>query len=726
MESAPQTATADSPYSRTRRARRLGWRIILALCVALSPARSEQDVTVAWDPSTTPGVIGYILYYGTNSGEYFDFVMAGPSTMATAPGLLEGVSYYFAATAYTLLGIESDPSEELSYTIPNGNPNRNSPTLNPLVNLTLNEDTGQQTVTLQGISGGLGGILATLLGVTASSSNPALIPTPTVNYSSPSTTGTLRFTPVANAHGTARITVTVNNFQLLNNLFSRSFTVTVIPVNDPPTLNALSDLSLAADAGAQTVSLSGISSGAPNENQTLTISAISSDPGLVPQPVVNYVNGSATGTLSFTPAMDASGTAVITVTVFDGQAQNNSISRTFNVTVESDTTGESPSLALYLEAESGTLSSPMAVALDPKASNGRFIYSSRSEQGTVTMRFDVTEADNYMVWCRVLSADSSTDSFYVSVDGGSEEIYRTAPNSWSAQWQWTRVNDETTGAPRLFPLGPGSHTLTFRSRESSTLLDAVYVSNDPDFYPLRLTVVPVIDPFRGMQISFQSSAGYRFQLQATEDFRSWATIWSTPLASTNQLFSFLDPTSPASRARFYRVRINATNEIDEPSIALPLNLAIAPVSNPVRGMKISFQSTTGYQYQLQATEDFRNWVSIWNSPVAIASDVLSVVDTASTMGRARFYRVQINPPSLFASAAAPVKLFIAPNVGPGRGMRISFQSIAGRAYQLQATEDFRSWTPVWNSPITAANQPVSFVDTTATGSRSRFYRVQVN
>ena len=700
----------------------------LVLGFGFSTARGEQDVTVAWDPSPTPGVIGYTLYYGTNSGAYFDFVdfvMAGPSTMATASGLLEGVTYYFAATAYTVTGIESDPSDELSFTIPIGNPDGNGPTLNPLVNLTLNEDAGQQTVMLQGISGGLGGILTTLLGVTASSSNPALIPTPTVTYSTPNPTGTLRFTPAANAYGTATITVMVNNFQLLNNLFSRTFTVTVNPVNDPPTLNALSDLSLPADAGAQTVSLSGIGSGAANENQALTISATSSNPELVSNPAVSYISGSATGTLSFTPVPAAAGTAAITVTVFDGQTQNNSISRTFNLTID-PVEPEEPAQGFYLEAELGMLSSPMAVALDPQASNGRFIYSSRSEQGTVTMRFDVSEADNYMVWCRVLSADSSTDSFYVSVDGGPEEIYRTAQNTWSAQWQWTRVNDDATGIARLFPLGAGTHTLTFRSRESSTLLDAVYVSNDPEFVPLRLTLIPVTSPFRGMQISFQSSAGYLYQLQATEDFRSWTTIWSTPRASTNQFFSFVDPTSPASRARFYRVRINSPNEIDEPSFALPLNLAIAPAVNPVRGMRISFQSTAGYQYQLQATEDFRTWVPIWSSPVAIVNDVVSVLDTASTMGRARFYRVQVNPPNLFASAAAPMKLFISAEAVPSPGMRVSFHSVAGRRYQLQATEDFRSWIPIWNSPVTTANQLVSFVDTATAVSRSRFYRVQMN
>ena len=48
----------------------------------------------------------------------------------------------------------------------------------------------------------------------------------------------LTFTPVADANGAATITVTVNDGQGSNNTTSRSFTVTVNAVNDPPTLNA--------------------------------------------------------------------------------------------------------------------------------------------------------------------------------------------------------------------------------------------------------------------------------------------------------------------------------------------------------------------------------------------------------------------------------------------------------------------------------------------------------
>ncbi|MGA2243278.1 MAG: fibronectin type III domain-containing protein, partial [Verrucomicrobiota bacterium] len=83
--------------------------------------------------------------------------------------------------------------------------------------------------------------------------------------------------------------------------------------NQPPTLNAITNLTINENAGLQTVSLSGITSGATNENQTLTVTAISSNTGLIPNPTVNYTTANSTGSLTFTPVANGNGTANITV-----------------------------------------------------------------------------------------------------------------------------------------------------------------------------------------------------------------------------------------------------------------------------------------------------------------------------------------------------------------------------------------------------------------------------
>src|SRR5262249_19009674 len=141
--------------------------------------------------------------------------------------------------------------------------------------------------------------------------------------------------PVSNANGTATITVTVNDGQSQNNTVSRTFTVTVNPVNDPPTLAPINDLAINEDAGPQIVGLFGITSGAGNENQKLNLSASSSNPAMSPNHVVTYTNPDSAGTLTFTPIPNANGAATITVTVTDGQSENSLVTRTFTVTVRS-------------------------------------------------------------------------------------------------------------------------------------------------------------------------------------------------------------------------------------------------------------------------------------------------------------------------------------------------------------------------------------------------------
>jgi hypothetical protein len=75
-------------------------------------------VLASWDPVLDPTVIGYLLYYGLESGHYTTELDVGDATSATIDGLLEGQTYYFAVTAYTHEGLESEFSEEVAFTVP--------------------------------------------------------------------------------------------------------------------------------------------------------------------------------------------------------------------------------------------------------------------------------------------------------------------------------------------------------------------------------------------------------------------------------------------------------------------------------------------------------------------------------------------------------------------------------------------------------------------------------
>jgi hypothetical protein len=413
--------------NRGRRAALINFLVTVVALFASIPAFAD-NLTLAWDASTDPSVAGYKIYYGVASRTYTNSLDVGTNTTVTISNLVEGVTYYFAATTYDTNGLESAFSDEIVYTVPL--PVNQPPTLNAPANLTINENAGLQTVTLTGISTGATNQIQTLT-VTASSGNTSLIPNPTVTYTSPNATGTLTFTPVANSYGSAVITVTVNNGGNTNNTVTQSFTVfvtatptisaianqsttasvaagpipftisdpqtsasnlvlsatssnpalvptngivfggsganrtvtmtpvtgqtgtasivltvsygsatatsafqlSVQPVNQPPTLNAPANLTINENAGLQTVTLTGISSGATNQIQTLTVTASSGNTSLIPNPAVTYTSPNATGTLTFTPVANSYGSAVITVTVNNGGNGNSTVSRSFTVFV---------------------------------------------------------------------------------------------------------------------------------------------------------------------------------------------------------------------------------------------------------------------------------------------------------------------------------------------------------------------------------------------------------
>ncbi len=166
--------------------------------------------------------------------------------------------------------------------------------------------------------------------------------------------------------------------------------------NNPPELNAIADPNpIDQNADGQTVNLIGINAGG-GESQPLAVTATSDNPGLIPDPTVDYASPASTGTLAYTPAAYQSGTAVITVTVTDGGwdglletgFDNETYSRTFTVTVNPtvDTVGITvlPTAGLETTESGGT--AQVTVVLDSRPTHDVTIGLSSSDttEGTVS------------------------------------------------------------------------------------------------------------------------------------------------------------------------------------------------------------------------------------------------------------------------------------------------------------------------------------------------------
>jgi hypothetical protein len=89
--------------------------IVFLLLFSSTPEVCAAEVTLAWDPNPEPAVEGYRVYYGKASGFYTNVVDVGNRTDCVIQGLDTSTTYFFACTAYSATGDESNFSGEIVY-----------------------------------------------------------------------------------------------------------------------------------------------------------------------------------------------------------------------------------------------------------------------------------------------------------------------------------------------------------------------------------------------------------------------------------------------------------------------------------------------------------------------------------------------------------------------------------------------------------------------------------
>ncbi len=303
----------------------------LLLCSLFNARAATSSVTLGWSAAAGTNVTGYRIYIGGASHSYTNFMPVGQVTNTTFSGLTPGATYYFAATTVAS-GLESDFSNEAIYSAPVAGTNQ-APTLNAILNLTVNANSGPQTVNLSGISSGSASENQTLT-VTATSGNTSLLPNPTVNYTSPNATGSLTLNPVASATGQSTVNVTVDDGQSVNRSITRSFTFTV---NNPPTISPIA--AQETPLGTATDPIAFVIGDAETAASSLSVAGTSSVQSLVPNANISFGGSGSNRTVTVTPIDGQSGDVDITVSVGDGFA---TASTTFRLTVSSSRPNDQP------------------------------------------------------------------------------------------------------------------------------------------------------------------------------------------------------------------------------------------------------------------------------------------------------------------------------------------------------------------------------------------------
>jgi hypothetical protein len=145
---------------------------------------------------------------------------------------------------------------------------------------------------------------------------------------------------------------------------------------------------------------------------------------------------------------------------------------------------ESASLDLLIEAEDGDISSPLRVGEDSSASGGAYISATsgsntESPEREASYEFSVSEDGAYYLWARLYGPDEDSDAIYIGLDGSWNRVY---PDT-TGQYVWVRVATSRNSDEYGFSLSSGAHEIQVGHAELYTRLDALVVTDDPDFQP---------------------------------------------------------------------------------------------------------------------------------------------------------------------------------------------------------------------------------------------------
>ncbi|MGE3104571.1 MAG: tandem-95 repeat protein, partial [Lysobacterales bacterium] len=279
----------------------------------------DNAVTVnlsATDPEGQP--VSFAIVSGPANGSLGALTQLPPNAASV---LYTPNADFFGADSFTVSANDGQATSAPATVSITVNPVNDVPVFTVGPDVTVLKDTGAQTINpwASAISAGPANESGqTLNFLIASNDNPALFSAgPAI-----SPTGVLSFTGVADANGTANISVQLqDNGGTANGGIDTSavqtFSITLTGVNDPPSFTAGPDQTVLEDAGAQTVNpwATAISAGPPDEvGQLLTFNVTgNTNPALFSAgPTV-----SPTGVLSYTPAANANGSASITLTLQD-------------------------------------------------------------------------------------------------------------------------------------------------------------------------------------------------------------------------------------------------------------------------------------------------------------------------------------------------------------------------------------------------------------------------
>ncbi len=334
-----------------------------------------------------------------------------------------------------------------------------------------------------------------ILGVT--SDNSALVPIQNILLAGSGSARTLTITPQSIQLGTAMITVTADDGLAKT---TRNFNFTVTATNRPPFfLSAVPAQTLQVSGSSSTLL---ISLGDPDTDGTaLTVTAISSNPSLLPISGLALGGSGFSRTLKITPAIGVLGSAVVTVQVSDGLS-NVAQSFPVEVTVAANTRPTLTSLADATLQLGSLVVGPLSLTVgDAETPAGSLVMGAHSRTQSVVKDSNI-----------VFGGSGSKRTVTITAEPGL--VGSSVILLWVSDGQIASTNSikltivsPPPPAPTLFGLQPGALVAKPATDTRPPLINALQVE---EVTPDSITVTWDTDELADSQVEFGANGNFQW------------------------------------------------------------------------------------------------------------------------------------------------------------------------------------------------------------------------
>lgn len=342
-----------------------------------------------------------------------------------------------------------------------------APTISGIANITTTEDTASEaeSFTIADIDNTISAV-----NVTVASSNQSVVRDSDIVISGTGANRTISFTPVASISGEAEITVTVESNGAVA---TQSFTATVTPANDTPTISPIPNQTIEEDNTSSAILFT--VNDIDNPAEALTVTATSSNQTVVADNNIVITGTGSNRTVQFTPAPNTHGQVTITLTVSDGFATS---TESFDVLISPvDDAPTVSAIGNVLAAEDTSTEAITFTVADAETAAGALVVTASSSDQSLVLDSGIilggSGAIRTIVINPVANANGGPATITVSVSDGAHVSTETF------QVQVTAVNDAPTisAIPNFTtaedtPTGP----ITFTIGDVETNADALTVT----------------------------------------------------------------------------------------------------------------------------------------------------------------------------------------------------------------------------------------------------------